>query len=278
MTVQVVIADEMDLALEGIKTILRLHAMFQVIGTHRALADLVEALKAQPPDVVLFGDRLEPDMDVLQLVERVQQAASRARLLVLGTLPSGLIVQELLSCGAAGYLYKNDPLSSCLAEAIHTVLQGRPYLSPTANAEYLLAMQTDRAGWRLDPEARDVLRLLAQGQRPQEIAFQRHVPVRRVYNVCERLRRRFGVETNEELMVRAAEEGFLHMKERMKQTTQELPILEFQSSDDLRTWLMENHETSDGIWIRIYKANSGLSRSLLKRCLTKGYALAGAKA
>jgi DNA-binding NarL/FixJ family response regulator len=209
MTVQVAIADEMDLALEGIQTILRLHGMFQVTGTYQALVDLVEALKSQPPHVILIGDRLEPDMDVLELVERVQQAAPRARLLVLGTLPSGLIVQELLHSSAAGYLYKNDPLSGCLAEAIQTVLRGRLYLSPTANSEYLLAMQTDRAEWRLDAEARDVLRLLAQGQRPQEIAFQRHIPVRRVYNVCERLRRRFGVETNEELMVRAAAEGFI---------------------------------------------------------------------
>lgn len=209
MTVQVVIADEMDLALEGIKTILRLHGIFQVIGTHQALADLVDALKAQPPDVVLVGDRLEPDMDVLQLVERVQQAAPRARLLILGTLPSGLIVQELLTCGAAGYLYKCDPLSHCLVEAIQTVLRGRLYLSPTANAEYLLAMQMERAYWRLDAEARDVLRLLAQGVRRKEIAFRLGVGVRRVHTVCEKLRRRFGVETNEHLIARAAEEGFL---------------------------------------------------------------------
>ena len=209
MTVRIVIADDMDLALEGMKTILRQHSAFQVTGTYRLLAELLDALAAQPPDVILLGDRLEPGMDVLALVERVQQAAPRARLLVLGNLPDGLIVQELLTCGVAGYLYKPDPLGSCLLEALRVVLRGRPYLSPTANAEYLLAMQSYRAGWQLDTEARDVLRLLAQGSRPQEIALRRGVPVRRVYWVMDKLRRRFGAETNEHLMARAAEEGFV---------------------------------------------------------------------
>ena len=54
-----------------------------------------------------------------------------------------------------------------------------------------------------------VLRLMAQGYRPQEIALMRGVPVRRIYWVGNKLRRRFGAETNEQLMVRAAAEGFL---------------------------------------------------------------------
>ncbi len=209
MTIQVVIADEMDLALEGIKAVLSRQETFQVTGTYQVLSDLLDALIRQPPDVILLGERLEPGMDVLALVERVRQVAPRARLVILGDLPGGFIVQELLNCGAAGYLYKSDPLSDRLAEAIQTVSRGRPYLSPTANAEYLLAVQSDRAGWQMDAEARDVLRLLAHGLRRKEIALRHGVPVRRVHNVCEKLRRRFGAATNEHLIARAAEEGFL---------------------------------------------------------------------
>jgi DNA-binding CsgD family transcriptional regulator len=93
---------------------------------------------------------------------------------------------------------------------LHAFFETTPYLSPTANAEYLLAMQSDRAGWQLDAEAREILRQMAQGFRPQEIALIRNVPVRRVYSVGEKLRRRFGAETNIQLIARAAEEGFLY--------------------------------------------------------------------
>ncbi len=70
-------------------------------------------------------------------------------------------------------------------------------------------MRAGRTDGQLDAEAREVLRLLAQGCRPQEIALMRGVPVRRIYWVGNKLRNRFGAETNEHLIARAAEEGFL---------------------------------------------------------------------
>ncbi len=56
-----------------------------------------------------------------------------------------------------------DDLTICLPAAIEMALRGRPYLSPTANAEYLTAMQSPLRDWKLDAEARTVLRLLARG-------------------------------------------------------------------------------------------------------------------
>lgn len=205
----IIIADNVDLAVEGMKTILHQHGAFQVVGTYQLLSDMLNALGNVRPDVILLGDRIEPDMDVLALVEQVQAAAHRARIVILSYLSDGPIVQELFTVGAMGYLYKNDPLSHYLVEAIQTVMRGRPYLSPTANSEYLLAMQNGSAVWQLDAEAREILRQLAQGLRPQEIALIRHVSVRRVYGICERLRRRFGADTNIQLIARAAQEGFL---------------------------------------------------------------------
>jgi uncharacterized protein YdeI (YjbR/CyaY-like superfamily) len=36
----------------------------------------------------------------------------------------------------------------------------------------------------------------------------------------------------------------------------ELPVLAFNSGAALRAWLQEHHDTSDGIWVRIYKKAS----------------------
>ena len=35
-----------------------------------------------------------------------------------------------------------------------------------------------------------------------------------------------------------------------------LPILEFENSIELRSWLENNHDSSNGIWVRIYKKHS----------------------
>ena len=56
----------------------------------------------------------------------------------------------------------------------------------------------------------------------------------------------------------------------MKQAQLELPILEFQSADDLRAWLLDNHATSPGIWLRIYHKQSGVQSVSFEAVLDEG--------
>lgn len=75
-------------------------------------------------------------------------------------------------------------------------------------AEYLTEV-TAPATFSLCSESRSVLRLLGQGMTVGAIAAQLGVPVRRVYWVREKLRRKLGAVTNEHLIQRAAQEGVL---------------------------------------------------------------------
>lgn len=209
MTVNIVIADDMDLVREGMKAILRQQEDFRVVGTCSLLSDTLEMLGKLRPEVILLGDRLEPEMDVLTLIEHAKSVAPRTRIIILSNLVEGLIVHDLFTRGVMGYLYKLDPLSLYLVEAIQNVMRGQPYLSPSSNSAYLLAMQTGEGDWRIDAEAREILRQIADGHRLQEIAYIRQIPIRRVYCICERLRRRFGAETNMQLMALVAREGFV---------------------------------------------------------------------
>ncbi|MFN8371836.1 MAG: hypothetical protein U0694_03020 [Anaerolineae bacterium] len=56
----------------------------------------------------------------------------------------------------------------------------------------------------------------------------------------------------------------------MSPSSDELPVLEFHSAADLRAWLMENHATSAGIWIRIYKTHSGVKSVAFEEVLDEG--------
>ncbi|MBN1964590.1 MAG: response regulator transcription factor, partial [Anaerolineae bacterium] len=111
MKTKVILADSMDLVLAGLQVILHRQTNVEISGTFQALTPLLDVLAGQRPDVILLDDRLEPALDVLALVERVQNAAPRARIIVMSNLQDGLIVQELLTCGVAGYLYKGDVIS-----------------------------------------------------------------------------------------------------------------------------------------------------------------------
>jgi DNA-binding NarL/FixJ family response regulator len=208
MTLRIILADEADLVLIGAQTILKDRPAFEVIHSARSGDDLLDAARRCLPEVIMFNERLDPLIDVLALVERLKHAAPDAHLIVLGSQVDGLLVRDLFACGVLGYLFSGDDLRDCLIPALSTVLNNRPYLSPTVNAEYLVAMQSPLRDWKLDSEARAVLRLLARGMHVNDIATQMDVPLRRIYWVRQKLRKRFGANTNEHLISMAVTEGF----------------------------------------------------------------------
>jgi uncharacterized protein YdeI (YjbR/CyaY-like superfamily) len=56
----------------------------------------------------------------------------------------------------------------------------------------------------------------------------------------------------------------------MKKTTRELPVLAFESATGLRAWLILNHAESEGIWLKIFKKNSGVPSVTFEEVLDEG--------
>jgi len=208
MKVRLIIADAADLIRLGMEAVLKGRSEFIMEASVNTLSDLRVAVERQP-QVIVVDERLDPEVDILQIVEDVLQISAKTKVLVSGYLRDGLLIRDLFAAGCHGYLYKGDELQESLICAIETVMRDRLYLSPTANAEYLTAMQTPQRDWQLDQEARGVLRLLAQGRHVGQIALALDIHPRRVYWVREKLRVRFGATTNEHMISRAAAEGFI---------------------------------------------------------------------
>lgn len=208
MDIRIVLGDESDVVLIGVQTILKECATWKVVDTTRNGDELLDVVQRLQPEIILFNERLDPLIDVLALVERLKNASPKSSLVVFGSQADGLLVRDLFACGVLGYLFSGDDLRNCLIPALTTILHNRPYLSPTANAEYLVAMQSPIRDWKLDSEGRAVLRLLARGLHINDIATQMDVPLRRIYWVRQKLRKRFGANTNEHLISMALSEGF----------------------------------------------------------------------
>lgn len=209
MAIRIVIADDADLVIAGAQSVLNADHRFNVVGTARCMDDVLKTIETVPTDVILLSEWIH-NLDILSAVEAIHRVNHTVKIIVMGGLADGLLIRDLFSVGVRGYLYKSDDLCDLLVIAIDTVLLDRPYLSPTANAEYLIAMQSPNAHERLDAEARQVLQLLAHGDHAGQISKQLGIDKRRVYWVREKLRRRFGAKTNEHLIQRAATEGLIY--------------------------------------------------------------------
>jgi DNA-binding NarL/FixJ family response regulator len=174
--------------------------------------DLLQVIENAQPDVVVLSEWIH-NIDILTVVETIKRTRPLVKIIIMGGLADGLLIRDLFASGVSGYLYKSDDLCELLVTAVETVMLDRPYLSPTANAEYLISMQSPNANERLDPESRQVLQLLAHGEHAGQISKRMGIDKRRVYWVREKLRRRFGAKTNEHLIQRAAAEGFIYPRD-----------------------------------------------------------------
>ncbi|MDX2137278.1 MAG: response regulator transcription factor, partial [Chloroflexota bacterium] len=189
MTPSIVIADECDLTLRGIRAILEAESAYQLVGAVSAWPSLIALLEQVQPALVLYADSFV-GIDALTLSDRIALAAPHTKRIVLGAVADGALISALLDAGVRGYLYRADALGDLLLTALEMVTRERFYLSPTANTEYLLSLHTQAHQWQLDEEARAVLRLLTQGYAPGQIAIQLGLRPRRVYWVRLKLRRR----------------------------------------------------------------------------------------
>lgn len=203
----VLIADSSSLIVFGMETLLH-QRPGTVVSAALCRNDLVQIAGDQQPDIIIAGEQIDPSLDPQMLVAELQRAAPKSRLVLVGYLRDGLLIHDLLAMGVRGYLCISDDLCGTLYTAIETVLKDRLYLSPTPNAEYLISTQNGTTDWKLDDQARAVLRFLAQGYSIGHIAYHLRISLRRAYWERQKLRRRFGASTNEHLIQRALEEGF----------------------------------------------------------------------
>jgi uncharacterized protein YdeI (YjbR/CyaY-like superfamily) len=56
----------------------------------------------------------------------------------------------------------------------------------------------------------------------------------------------------------------------MTKLTAELPIVEFTSRAELRSWLMDQHSISEGVWVRIIKKSSSIPSVTFDQLLDEG--------
>lgn len=206
---RILIAVGTDLVILGAKYLLQENQQLDVIATTQNTIELFVLAKDLHPDILLIEDEIDPDLEILTVLERLRRISPESKMIVMGGQTDGYYARDLFAFGAHSYLYKCDELKVCLPLALELVMQNRLYLSPTINTEYLIAVQSASRDWQIDPESLQVLRLLAQGQHVNQVAATMGISRRRVYWIREKLRHRFGAQTNEHMISKAAAEGLL---------------------------------------------------------------------
>lgn len=170
--IKILIIDDHPLVRDGISTMLKGESAMKIIGLCKTSAEALAFLANTTPDIILLDIGL-PDMDGLQLCEKIRENNKHSKILGLTSFNEAGMITGLLQRGGNGYLLKNMERSELL-NAIRTVIQGRVFLSTAANEKVLEQFQHPKPNNTDSPlltrREKEILILLSEGLKGPEIA------------------------------------------------------------------------------------------------------------
>lgn len=186
---RIVLADDHVMFREGIRKIIERIEDTVITGEVNDGLELLELLKQSCPDLVIL-DISMPNLRGLEAIREIKRHYPQVRVLVLTMHRKKEFIRQALADGAEGFLLKEDP-SGELILAVQALKKGEKYLSRLISGDVIRLTLEQAQTDLLTMREREVLTLLAEGKKTQEIAAALFISVNTVrrhrYNIMEKL-------------------------------------------------------------------------------------------
>jgi DNA-binding NarL/FixJ family response regulator len=192
--IRVVLADDHELVLEGLRGLLAAEPDLEVVATATDGSGLLQAIEQQRPDVAVL-DLQMPTLDGASCLTEIRRLGLPVRVLVLTAFGDGESIQSALEGGADGFALKTAPPRQTV-EAIRQVGQGNMVFPPAAR-KWLMGHRPEASP---DLSAREwaVLELAAQGLTNPQIAEALNVSENTVKFHLQNIFQKLGVNNRTE--------------------------------------------------------------------------------
>lgn len=211
MSIRIAIVDDHSLIRLSLSRTLADVPGLEVVGTAGSGEEALVLVRDKQPHVLLM-DLMMPGMGGHEASLRLMKQWPTLRIVMLSALDDGPLPSRLLQAGVAGYLTKGAALEDVVF-AIRRAAVGQRYISPEL-AQQLALQQHAPAGDEnpfaaLSERELQVLMLLVQEKRVQDIATQLHLSPKTVSTYRSRLFQKLGVENDIALTRLALQHGVL---------------------------------------------------------------------
>lgn len=206
--IRILLADDHRILRTGLKLLLSSQGDFHVAAEASNGLEVLEILKTTAVDVVLL-DLSMPVMGGLDCLKEIKKRKLPIKVLVLTMYSEQQYIKEVMTQGADGYICK-DTIDTELFRAIHTVMNGRRYLSEQ-DAHTLLNSLIDSPKEPVDLSSREqeVLTYLVHGYSLSAIADTLHISIKTVSTYKSRLMQKLGCSSKSELVDYALQHNVL---------------------------------------------------------------------
>lgn len=199
-TITCVIADDHPAILDAVRRALE-KAGIEVIGEALDGDAAVRLVEEQRPTVALIDLRLGSGMTGIEVTRRIRRSTPETAPVLYTSYGDRAMLVEALDAGARGYVLKGAPLEE-LVRALRLVAEGGSYVDG-ALARTLASPSALEQVPQLTQRERDVLRLLAEGLRNDEIGRRLYISPQTVKAHVGKAMRKLEADTRTQAVAEA---------------------------------------------------------------------------
>ena len=203
----IVLADDHVMFRKGVKRIIEETPALEVVGEANDGLELLRLLKAQEPKLVIL-DISMPRLRGLEATREIKKLYPQVKVILLTMHRSKEFLQQALEAGADGFLLKEDADFELL-RAIQAVREGKKFISPLLSTEMADLALRDKPA---DPDPltlreKTIVKLLAEGKTPKEIADLLYISVFTVRRHRDNIMRKLNLKRLADLIRYALSRG-----------------------------------------------------------------------
>lgn len=212
--IKIVIADDHRMVREGLKQLLELDGDIKVIGEAGDGVSCLETIEKLSPDVLLLDINM-PQMNGLQVLEKLREKKCKSRVLILTIHNEIEYLMKAVEIGVDGYILK-DSESDVLRKAIFSVKDGESYIQ--SELVPLLKEKLENQDKDILTEDNlltkremEVLKLLTEGLFNKEIAYQLSISEKTVKNHVSNIFKKISVSDRTQAAVYAIKNNIVEL-------------------------------------------------------------------
>jgi len=211
--IKILIADDHPVVREGLITMIKREADFQVIGEAANGIEAVTKAKELKPDIILMDLRM-PELDGVEAIRQISSTEPSIKYIILTTYSDDEYIFKGIEVGARAYLLKDAPRDD-LFKAIRAVNRGESLIQPVVASKVLdrfaeLSRQAQSAPPDVLSERElEVLKLMAKGDANKEIAAQLNITDSTVKTHISNIFQKLGAKDRTEAVMQGVRRGMI---------------------------------------------------------------------
>lgn len=201
--ISILIADDHQIVIEGLKMILDSNKQLQVVAEKSNGVEVLNYLSQESVDIVILDINM-PEMDGIQCARRIKKEYPAVKVIILTMYAQKSFVEEILKIGIDGCLLKNNTGKE-LADAIIRVHSGKSYYDQIQHFN----KEQEQQEYQLSDRELEIVRKLSEGLTSAQIAEVLFISEHTVKTHRKNILKKLALHSSTELIQYALNNGII---------------------------------------------------------------------